>query len=186
MLTRLLEPTYTQMLQALSRWFDKAENQMGGAAETLLSSRLADDMYPLATQVRFACVQALEGLSRIQQIEFSEFIEELLNEGRDASVSAGSLADAQGRILQTLALVQELSSRESGVDSLAPIAHTLPNGMIFDLTAEQYVRDWALPQFYFHLMSAYAILRAEGVELGKADYVSHMFAFLRPAAAQSE
>jgi hypothetical protein len=53
-------------------------------------------------------------------------------------------------------------------------------GMIFDLTAEQYARDWALPQFYFHVMIAYAILRAEGVDLGKADYVAHMFAYLRP------
>ena len=44
--------------------------------------------------------------------------------------------------------------------------------MIFDLSAEQYVRDWALPQFYFHLMIAYAVLRAQGVALGKADYVA--------------
>ena len=60
------------------------------------------------------------------------------------------------------------------------VAHALPAGMVFDLTAEQYARDWALPQFYFHLMIAYAILRAEGVDLGKADYVAHMFAYLRP------
>jgi hypothetical protein len=51
--------------------------------------------------------------------------------------------------------------------------------MIFDLTAEQYVRDWTLPQFYFHLMTAYAILRSAGVDLGKADYVAHMFPYLR-------
>ena len=56
-------------------------------------------------------------------------------------------------------------------------------GMIFDLTGEQYARDWALPQFYFHLMTAYAILRKEGVELGKADYVAHMFAYLHTGTA---
>ena len=61
-----------------------------------------------------------------------------------------------------------------------PIAHELPNGMIFDLTAEQYARDWALPQFYFHLNTAYAILRANGVALGKADYVTHMLPLMRP------
>ena len=53
-------------------------------------------------------------------------------------------------------------------------------GMIFDFSAEQYVRDWALPQFYFHVMTAYAILRAQGVALGKADYVTHMFGYVRP------
>ena len=61
-----------------------------------------------------------------------------------------------------------------------PIAHALPAGMIFDLTADRYARDWTLPQFYFHLMIAYAILRSEGVDLGKVDYVPHMFAYLRP------
>ena len=59
------------------------------------------------------------------------------------------------------------------------IAHELPMGMIFDLTGEQYARDWALPQFYFHVLTAYAILRAQGVELGKADYVAHMLPRLR-------
>jgi hypothetical protein len=42
------------------------------------------------------------------------------------------------------------------------------------------VRDWALSQFYFHLMAAYAILRAQGVALGKADYVAHLFPHIRP------
>jgi hypothetical protein len=65
-------------------------------------------------------------------------------------------------------------------DDQRPIAHQIPNGMIFDLTAMQYARDWALPQFYFHVMAIYAILRGEGIALGKADYVSHMFRYLRP------
>jgi hypothetical protein len=53
-------------------------------------------------------------------------------------------------------------------------------GIAFDMTGETYARDWALPQFYFHLMTAYTILRSQGVELGKVDYVQHMFAYLRP------
>ena len=62
-----------------------------------------------------------------------------------------------------------------------PMALDLPNGMTFDLTAEQFARDWALGQFYFHVTAAYAILRKEGVEIGKADYVPHMFGYLRAA-----
>lgn len=50
--------------------------------------------------------------------------------------------------------------------------------MVFEnMTSEQYVRDWAMPQFYFHVVTAYSILRNAGVDLGKADYVAHMFAF---------
>lgn len=61
----------------------------------------------------------------------------------------------------------------------APLELTLPMGLTFDLTREQFARDWALGQFYFHVMAAYAILRSSGVEIGKADYVPHMFAYLR-------
>ena len=50
--------------------------------------------------------------------------------------------------------------------------------MTFDLTATQYVRDWVLAQFYFHVMKTYAILRANGVPLGKGDYVAHLLPFL--------
>lgn len=52
--------------------------------------------------------------------------------------------------------------------------------MVLKVTAERYARDWALPQFYFHVVTAYAILRAQGIELGKADYAAHMLAHLRP------
>ena len=56
----------------------------------------------------------------------------------------------------------------------------LPNGIVFDMTGAQFVRDWALAQFYFHATTAYAILRHKGVPLGKPDWVSHMFAYIRP------
>lgn len=55
---------------------------------------------------------------------------------------------------------------------------------MFDMTGEQYARDWALPQFYFHIVIAYAILRNQGIQIGKADYVPHMFAYLRSASTQ--
>jgi hypothetical protein len=53
-------------------------------------------------------------------------------------------------------------------------------GLTFDLDGEGYAREWALSQFDFHLMTAGAIPRNQRVELCKADYVQHMFAFLRP------
>ena len=62
----ILVPTYVQMLGALSAWLAKAEAQMpDGRAETLLVARLAPDMFPLSTQIRFACVQAQEGMFRL-------------------------------------------------------------------------------------------------------------------------
>lgn len=180
-LTKLIIPTYTQMLERLSDWLKKAENQFpGNDAETLLSARLASDMFPLSTQIRFACVQAQEAVFRLKGEGFPDSITDLLEEGRAADEQPGSLSDAQSRINETITFLKDHAedSVDAGISRLVP--HELPNGIVFDLTAEQYVRDWSLAQFYFHLIVAYSILRKEKVELGKADYVSHMFAFVRP------
>ncbi|KQM14802.1 DUF1993 domain-containing protein [Novosphingobium sp. Leaf2] len=182
----LLVPTYTQMLGALSAWLAKAEAQMDGNADALLSARLTPDMFPLATQVRFACVQAQEGIFRLRGEAFPPSIAELLEEGRNAQQKAGSIADARAQIAETLAVVEAATANLPEIDPATPIAHALPQGMVFDLTAQQYARDWALPQFYFHVMTAYAILRAHGVDLGKADYVSHMFGYLRPGTMPAQ
>lgn len=180
-LTNLLVPTYTQMLKTLSGWLSKADNQIPKAdAEALLSARLAPDMYPLSTQVRFSCVQAQEAIFRLKGQAFPSSIDELIEEGQRAGDRPGSLSDAHARIDETIALLEGLSPDALDAGSDRPIVLELPNGMVFDMTAEQYARDWALAQFYFHLMTAYSILRSEGIELGKADYVPHMFAYLRP------
>ena len=180
-LPSILEPTYFQMLAALSAWLEKAELQMpGDSADALMSAKLAPDMFPLATQIRFACVQAQEGVFRLRGSPFPNEVAILLDEGRNADERPGSLEDARRRIAETIEVVMVATTDGTVVDASMPIAHALPQGMIFDLNAEQYVRDWALPQFYFHVMTAYSILRAQGINLGKADYVNHMFAYLRP------
>ena len=185
--TTLLAPTYVQMLKALSAWLDKAAQQMpADQAEALLSARLAPDMFPLSTQIRFACVQAQEGMYRLRGEAFPPSIEVLLNEGRNAAEHPGSLADAQARIAETIALVESLATDAIDSDPERPITHSLPIGIIFDLTAEQYARHWTLGQFYFHLMIAYAILRNQGIELGKVDYVTHMFAYVRPGTMPTQ
>ena len=183
----LLIPTYVRMLTALSAWLGKAETQrLGGAAELLLAARLAPDMFPLSTQIRFACVQAQEGLFRLRGETFPVSVGVLLDEGRNAAEHPGTIADARARIAETIAVVEAAMADIHPVDPSTQIAHALPQGMVFDLTAEQYARDWALPQFFFHVVTAYSILRSQGVELGKADYVAHMFAYLRPGTLPSQ
>jgi hypothetical protein len=180
-LNDMLVPSYRQMLHALSGWLAKAEAQLpADRAATIMRARLAPDMFPLFTQVCFSCAQAHEGMGRLRQQPFAEAHGRLLDEGRGAGESSWSIADAQARITETLAMVDQAAADLSPLPPETPVAHSLPNGMIFDLDAGQYVRDWAIPQLYFHIMAAYAILRAEGVSLGKADFVAHMFAHLRP------
>jgi hypothetical protein len=117
---------------------------------------------------------------RLRGEAFPPELEALLNEARGAGDNPGTMADALARLDETVAQVQVLAADSNEGDPERPIAHALPMGMIFDLSARQFARDWSIPQFYFHVMAAYAILRAEGVGLGKADYVAHIFAYLRP------
>ena len=181
-LTDLLVPTYRNMLQTLKGLLDKAETQLGPErAEALLSARLAPDMFPLATQIRFAVVQVYEGPRRLRGEPDRPEIEQVLNEGRNAGEHPGTLAEARARLDQALAYLDTLGPEaldEAPEDD--PIALDLPMGLVFDLTRGQFARDWALRQFYFHVMATYAILRKEGVEIGKADYVPHMFPYIRP------
>lgn len=180
-LTQLLVPSYMQMLRTFSGWLSKVQDQLPKAeAEALLSARLAPDMFPLSTQVRFACVQAQEAIFRLRGEALPESINELLEEGRNAGERPGSLADAKTRIDETMAMLEALAPDALDANSGKPMAHELPNGMVLDLSAEQYARDWSLAQFYFHVMTAYSILRSEKVELGKADYVAHMLPYIRP------
>lgn len=182
-LSDLVVPTYVQMLGAMSQWLTKAAAQRpAGDADALWAARLAPDMFPLATQVRFACRQAQEGVFRLSGQDFPASLQTLLDEGRDGGERPGTIADAHARIAETLAVVTAASDAGIALEPATPIAHALPNGMTLDLTAEQYARDWALPQFYFHVVAAYSILRAQGIELGKADYAAHMFAYIRPPA----
>jgi hypothetical protein len=183
-LTDLLIPTYRNMLQMLKGLIDKADAQLGpDKAEALLSARLAPDMWPLAAQLRLAALQAQEGPRRLLGQSLDD-LQELLDDGRNAGARPGTLAEARARIDEALAYLDTLGPE--ALDQAAtgqPMALTLPMGMTFDLTPQQFARDWALGQFYFHVMTAYAILRKEGVAIGKRDYVPHMFGYLRAGTA---
>lgn len=185
-LTNLLVPSFTQMLQGLSAWLDRAatrELASGGEADALLSLRLAADMFPLASQVRFACFQAQEPVYRLRDEVLPGELEDVRREGWNGGEQPGTFLDSQARISEAISFLGGLASGALDMSPERQIAIELPNGMVFEMTGEQYIRDWSLPQFYFHVNTAYAILRKHGVGLGKADYVSHMRVYLRPGSA---
>ena len=179
--TDLIIPSCRQMLTALSTWLDKAALHLPAAeTEALLSARLAPDMYPLSSQIRFACLQAQEAVYRLRGTPLPEVLEQIAREGREADAQPGALSDARARIAETLTLLDSLDAGALDAGAGRLLTLELPNGMVLDMTGEAYARDWLLPQFYFHLMTAYAILRGQGIALGKADYVPHVLAYVRP------
>ena len=185
-LTSLLIPPLSNQLHAVSGWLDKAESlaaERGQSADDLLTLRLAPDMFPLTTQLRFLAFQAMEPLYRLRGEPVPDAVLDVRQEGRDGDERPGSWSEARARVLEAALFLGTAGPDEFDAAAGQPIAHELPNGMVFDMTGEQYVRDWALPQVAFHQMIAYAILRQAGVPLGKVDYVPQMFGYLRPGTA---
>lgn len=175
MLYDLTVPAYQNGLKSLSAELSRAlawgvDNGIGELQFAV--ARLAPDMFPLASQVRFSCVQAVQPLVRLGGVAVPEFAE-------DATAFAGM----QDQIASALACLDDVDPAALGDDLDRAVSFELPNGMIFDMTALAYVRDWAGPQFYFHRTAAYAVLRHMGVPLGKADYVGYMMRHLRPGTA---
>jgi hypothetical protein len=124
-------------------------------------------MFPLATQARFTTQQVFNTLNRLYGTDHA-----------GAEADHATLAEARAHVAEVRALIA--SAREaSPVSEDTMIEFDLPNGMVFRLSAADYVRDWSLPQFHFHLMTAYAILRANGLAIGKADYLGYMMRHLK-------
>ena len=155
--------TCDHLLASLAHMLTRAAADKQGAA--LLGARLADDMFPFEQQVRIACNQVRIALNRVA--------------GGNYSMAEEPLADfAEGQAL----IGQVRAELGAGPDWLAddtPVEFGLPNGLTFAMTAGEYIRDWTLPQFQFHVAMAYAILRQQGLPLGKADYVGYMMQHLK-------
>ena len=173
-LAKLIIPSFAQMLEALAGQLDKSKEQLEGegkSVETLMSARLAPDMFPLSAQVQFVCIQAEEARARLcdEQIETVDAPE--------------SFSQAKTLLSRTVGRLRAAAGEDRNVDQARPIKLSLRDGTSFDLDLFEYVRSWSIPQFYFHLITAYAIMRREGINLGKADYVPHMFRFVRAEGA---
>lgn len=165
-----ISPVWDQLLGALDGMLKKAED--AGRGDDLLAARIAGDMFPLATQVRFVCNMPGEAMERLGLASFAS------NENDPATI-----AEAHTLIADTRAQLAEWAKIDFPADD-QQVELALGNGMTFDLTVGEYLRDWALAQFYFHITAAYMIMRKEGVALGKAEFVPYMFKYLRqPASA---
>lgn len=163
-------PCFAQMLRSLSSLLTKGEacaHERGEDPQVLLGARLAPDMHTLAQQVQYICTQVQEAVQRLTQQPLQSL------------APPENMAGAKALIERTLGVLAGVDRARVDEGAQRQIAIELPNGMTFDMPGSEYALNWATPQFYFHLVTAYNILRNNGVPLGKADYVPHMFAYIR-------
>jgi hypothetical protein len=152
--------SFDQMLGTVDHLLSKIEADPRGDA--LLGEKLSEDMFPLATQIRFATQQVVNTLNRLAGASLTL-----------ADTDHETVSHARSEIKELREVVRS-TTPDAFVADDTPVSFDLPNGMAFDLTAAEYVRDWSLPQLYFHVMTTYSILRKAGIAVGKADYVGYM------------
>ena len=164
--------TYVSMLRSLSHVLDQgaahASAKKSNAAD-LVNARLAPDMYTLAKQVQLACDQAGDSTARLSGQEAPQFEND-----------EKTLEDLKTRIDKTLKFVE--SVRPAAFEGAEDRKITIPipeNNIEFEMNGLQYLRDWALPHFYFHVVTAYGILRHNGVNIGKIDYMNQVGKYIR-------
>ena len=156
-------PLFTQLLSALSDVLKKAEAHAEAkkiAPEVLLDYRLAADMFPLTRQVQIACDFGKSIPSRLAGVEVPAYDD-----------SEQSFAELQSRIARTLAFVDGLDRAGFDGSEDRPIVLRPGTPKERSLGGQAYLLNYGLPQFFFHVTTAYALLRHNGVEIGKKDYM---------------
>lgn len=157
-------PTFQHMLRNLAHILDKGEAHVQARKldpAALTQFRLAPDMLPFTRQIIIACDAAKNGVARISGVEAPRF--------EDNETTFAELKARVQKTLDYLATVpQQAMEGTEDKDITFPVGREATRTM----KGEAYLKHWALPNFFFHISMAYAILRHNGVELGKTDYLA--------------
>lgn len=158
-------PVFARMLRNMSSWLEKAEQHAATRKfdpQILMQARLAPDMLPFVKQVQIACDAAKFAIARISGVEAPGFADE-----------EATLAELRDRIARTIAYVESVpASSLDGTDAKEVTVPRRDGSMT--MTGENYLKGFALPNFYFHATTTYALLRHNGVELGKPDFLGKL------------
>lgn len=158
---------FQNRLTTLEHLLKVAETHFGGS-EAFLEQRIAADMFPLGTQVVFTCNQPRN---------FALWCEGQPANNLDPVVT--SLSQAYAHIDNTKTLLATIHAEDQQLDLVSRI--DLGQDIYLELTGHAYINEFLMPNFYFHLVTAYDILRMAGVPIGKRDYMLHLVPFIQKA-----
>lgn len=156
-------PVFKQMLLALSDVLKKGEEyaeQKKFDSTVLLQARLFPDMLPLVRQVQIACDFAKSVPSRLAGVEVAAYED-----------TEQTFAELQQRIAKTLALINAFTPAQLDSSAVKEIVLRPGTPKEKKLAVEDYALKYGMPQFFFHVTTAYNLLRSNGVEIGKKDFM---------------
>ena len=155
-------PRFVNMLSNLSAILDKAQAHVDAKKldpEELMDSRFFPDMFPMKRQVQVACDSAKGVVARLAGVDIPKHDD-----------SEQTLADLKARIEKTVEFINTLQPAQIDGTEDKDVAFRL-GGQHVRFTGQQYLLGFALPNFYFHVATAYDLLRHAGVEVTKRDYI---------------
>src|SRR3989344_3653166 len=162
-------PPMLKALDALSKLLDKAsahaeskgtERHPGAKhLESLLNDRLVFDQFSFIRQVQIACDNAKGGAARLAEIEMPKY------EDNEKTVS-----ELKARIEKTITFLKTIEPEK--IIGKEGIKVSLPYFQKKYFTGFEYATEYLIPNFYFHIVTAYSILRKNGVDIGKKDYIN--------------
>ena len=156
-------PIFLRMLGNLSVWLDKAEAHAAARkfdSANYLGLRLAPDMLPFTRQIQIASDAAKGAMARLAGAELPKWDD-----------NEASFADLRARIAKTADYVKSFTPAQIDGSEGREITIPMRTGDPLKFNGETFLKHFALPNFFFHLTTAYALLRQAGVEIGKGDFL---------------
>ncbi|ELS03135.1 hypothetical protein Xen7305DRAFT_00028550 [Xenococcus sp. PCC 7305] len=161
-----IQNLFQSRLATLKHILNLAQNHFDN--DSFLEKRIIADMLPLGTQIAFTCNQPRN---------FALWCDSKPADNLDQKVS--SLEQAYEHISNTTELLANINIKNEKLDRSIHIE--LGQGQYIELSGSAYLNDFLIPNFYFHLVTTYDILRMAGVPIGKKDYMLHLLPFVRQA-----
>lgn len=154
-------PIFANTLRDMRAWLDKAVVEKPEAE--LLEARLAPDMRPFPAQIQMASDSAKNAMARLAGIEAPGMPD-----------TEASFAELKARCDKTIAFLESVDAAALAGAEEREVILKFPGGTGYRFTGKDYLTGFALPNFFFHATTAYALLRAAGVSLGKPDFLQHL------------
>lgn len=158
-------PVFIRHLNNLSSILKKADDHATKKKidpAIFINDRLAPDMFPLIRQVQIATDTAKAGAARLAGVEVPIFED-----------NESTFADLEMRIAKTVTFLQSLTAAQIDGSEKRKISY-VQRGKESNFIGQSYLLNHVLPNLYFHITITYAILRQDGVEIGKKDYLGNI------------
>lgn len=161
----LIRTLFQSRLATLEHLLKSAQAHFGDD-ESFLQKRIAADMFPFGTQIAFTCNQPRN---------FALWCDDKPANNLDPDVT--SLAQAYAYIANTKELLLGINVEDAKLAEMTRIY--AEQSLYIELSGHAYVNEFLIPNFYFHMVTAYDILRMAGVPIGKRDYMMHLVPLIK-------